>query len=173
MRSLAAELGVSPMSLYRHIRDKNDLLDDVVDELLRRRWRPPERTAHWRAWVVRAADALRDLLVTEPAALAVYLRHPVVSPAARVRMEAMLAVLRSAGFDDDGAHDAYAAVQTYTVGFAALEAARSGAGSPDGDDDALARDLATYTSPRRFGESLEYLLEGLELHLGQGRTEPG
>ena len=30
IHSLAAELGVAPMSLYRHIRDKDDLLDEVV-----------------------------------------------------------------------------------------------------------------------------------------------
>jgi hypothetical protein len=31
IRSLAADPGVAPMSLYRHIRDKDDLLNEVVD----------------------------------------------------------------------------------------------------------------------------------------------
>jgi AcrR family transcriptional regulator len=34
IRSLAAELGVAPMSLYRHVRDKDDLSDEVVDRFL-------------------------------------------------------------------------------------------------------------------------------------------
>ena len=34
IRSLAAGLGVSPMSLYQHVRDKDDLIDEVVDRLL-------------------------------------------------------------------------------------------------------------------------------------------
>ena len=40
IRSLAAELGVAPMSLYRHVRDKDDLLDEVVERLLARSWKP-------------------------------------------------------------------------------------------------------------------------------------
>ena len=117
IRSLAAELGVSPMSLYRHITDKDDLLDDVVEELLRRSWRPTAPSGDWRSWVTEAADALRRLLVREPAALYVYQRRPVVSPTAIKRMQAMLQVLRGAGLDEEAAHHAYAAVHTYTLGF--------------------------------------------------------
>jgi AcrR family transcriptional regulator len=40
IRSLAAELGVAPMSLYRHVRNKDDLIDEVVDRLLARAWKP-------------------------------------------------------------------------------------------------------------------------------------
>lgn len=36
IRSLATELGVAPMSLYRHVRDKDDLCDEVTDGLLAR-----------------------------------------------------------------------------------------------------------------------------------------
>src|SRR5918992_298869 len=31
MRKLAQQLGVDPMSLYNHVRDKEDLLDGIVD----------------------------------------------------------------------------------------------------------------------------------------------
>ena len=124
VRSLAAELGVSPMSLYRHIRDKDDLLDEVVDRLLANAWRPRCAKEDWRAWMAEAADRLRRLLVSQPAALHVYLRHPVVSPAAIARMEAMMSVLRRAGAEEQAARRAYAAVHTYTIGFAALESSR-------------------------------------------------
>ena len=126
IRGLAAKLGVAPMSLYRHIRDKDDLLDEVVDELLRPAWRPPDDVSDWQVWIIEAADILRQLLVAEPAVLYVYLRHPVASPVAIERMEAMLEVLKGAGLDDEGAQHAYATVHTYTVGFAALQASRSG-----------------------------------------------
>jgi hypothetical protein len=44
-------------------------------------------------------------------------------------MEAALAVLAAAGFDDDAAVDVFAAVHTVTLGFTALEVARRGAAS--------------------------------------------
>jgi AcrR family transcriptional regulator len=94
IRSLAAELKVAPMSLYRHVRDKDDLLDEVVDRLLSRAWQPRANERDWQAWVAEAADKLRRFLVAQPAALHVYLRHPVVSPAAIARMNAMMDVLR-------------------------------------------------------------------------------
>jgi TetR/AcrR family transcriptional regulator, tetracycline repressor protein len=162
IRSLAARLGVAPMSLYRHIRDKDDLLDEVVERLLVGAWEPSSPTADWRAWVTEAADKLRALLVAEPAALYVYLRHPVVSPVAIQRMKAIMGVLRQAGLDEPAARRAYAALHTYTVGFAALEASRAGWTPPEGRVNSVARQLAAYTTPRQFTEGLRYLLEGIE-----------
>ena len=43
IRSLAADLGVAPMSLYRHVRDKDDLFDEVTDGLLAEAWKPRSR----------------------------------------------------------------------------------------------------------------------------------
>jgi TetR/AcrR family transcriptional regulator, tetracycline repressor protein len=161
IRALAADLGVAPMSLYRHVRDKNDLLDEVVDRLLAKAWQPKTSAANWQAWIADAADTLRRFLVGQPAALAVYLSHPVVSPAAITRMEAMLAVLRRGTGDEDEAGRAYAAIQTYTIGFAALEASRSRWNPDDGADQSLARQLAAFTTPRQFAVGLNYLLQGV------------
>ena len=163
IRSLAAELGIAPMSLYRHVRDKDDILDEVVDRLLARAWRPRAKKSDWQAWVAEAADRLRRFLVTQPAALHVYLRHPVVSAAAMARMNAMMEVLRQMGTGEEGARGAYAAVHTYTIGFAALEASRASWLPVDGDRGAeTAKQLAAFTTPRQFAVGLRYLLEGIE-----------
>jgi TetR/AcrR family tetracycline transcriptional repressor len=159
IRALANRLGVSPMALYRHVADKDDLLDDVVDTLLAERWRPRAAEDDWRGWLTEAADTLRRFLVEQPVALHVYLAHPVVSPAALARMEAMLAVLRRAGHDDASATLAYGALHTYTIGFAALEASRGP--QRTGDGDAIARRLAGYTTPEQFATGLRYLLDGI------------
>ena len=167
IRGLAASLGVSPMSLYRHIRDKDDLLDEVVDRLLAGVWRPAAAAEDdWQAWTVEAASRLRDFLVGRPAALHVYLAHPVVSPAAVDRMNAMMRVLRHAGIDEESARSAYGAVHTYTIGFAALEASRARRGSGSEDAGVLARQLAAYTATGQFTEGLRYLLEGISGHAG-------
>lgn len=171
IRSLAAELGVAPMSLYRHVRDKDDLLDEVVDRLLAATWRPEAPTGDWRAWMVEVADRLRALLVSQPAALQAFLRHPVVSPAAIARMETVLAVLSGAGVPDAEAWQAFATVQTYTVGFAALEASRAGWSSSKGPSEGLVGRLASITTPHQFVEGLGWLLDALERHLEQPASE--
>lgn len=161
IRSLAAELGVAPMSLYRHVRDKDDILDEVLERLLAPAWRPRGSRDPWQKWMTEAADRLRRLLVSEPAALYVYLRHPVVSPAALERMESMIGVLRSAGLDEPAADSAYAAIQTYTIGFAALECSRDRWRSSEEAVDPTARKIASYATPRQFAVGLRYLLDAI------------
>ena len=126
IRGLAERLGVAPMSLYRHVRDKEDLLGEVVDVLLDGLWQPAVPESNARAWIAEASDRLRRFLVEQPAALHVYLRRPLVSPVALVRMDALLRVLRRICRTDQDAQAAYAAIHTDTVGFAALEAAPAG-----------------------------------------------
>jgi TetR/AcrR family transcriptional regulator, tetracycline repressor protein len=183
IRSLAADLGISPMALYHHVRDKDDLLDDVVDRLLARAWKPRADPTDWRAWIVEAADKLRHLLVAQPAALHVYLAHPVTSPAALVRMDSVMAVLRQALGDEHSAQRAYAAIHTYTVGFAALEGSRSGWQPPQdrqattartgrsrdpqrplSENPDLVQRLAAYTTADQFRQGLNYLLDGIDRH---------
>jgi AcrR family transcriptional regulator len=166
IRSLAADLGVAPMSLYRHIRDKDDLLNEVVDRLLAPVWRPAVGEDDWQAWIIEAAANLRQFLVTQPAALHVYLSHPVVSPNAVDRMDTMMGVLRRGGLDEVTARSAYGALHTYTIGFAALEASRGGWVPDSRDVSSLARQLAAYTTAGQFMEGLRYLLEGIGRHVG-------
>ena len=65
IRSLASELGVAPMTLYRHIRDRDDLLDEVANQLLEKSWRPTEVHETWQEWISEAAMRLRNLLVAQ------------------------------------------------------------------------------------------------------------
>jgi len=164
IRSLAAGLGVAPMTLYRHVESKDDLLDEVADRLLAESWRPRAKREDWRVWIAEAARRLRDLLVGQPAVLYVYLRHPVVSPTAIERMQTMLEVLGEAGFDEPAARRAYASVHTYTVGFAALEASRARWAATVDRAGEIERQLAAFTTPRQFADGLGHLLDGVERH---------
>lgn len=165
IRRLANELDVAPMALYRHVRDKDDLLDEVVDRMLARRWRPRSSQDDWSAWMTEAARRMRSFLVSEPAAMHVYLRHPVVQPSAIARMEATLQVLSDAGFDAESANKAFAAVHTYTIGFAALEASRARHYRRNSERPQELRDLeqrlSSFTSDAQFDVGLAYLLDGI------------
>lgn len=162
VRGLAAHMGVAPMTLYHHVSSKDDLLDEVVDRLLESAWRPPGRMekSPW-TWLGEAADGLRQFLVSEPAALHVYLTHPVVSPSALARMDEMLRALKLSGLDDREARRAYAAVHSYTIGFAALQASRA-SWEPAPGTKPIALQLAAYTTPKQFKEGLSYVLQGIE-----------
>ncbi len=108
---------------------------------------------------------MRRLLVDEPGALYVYLRHPVISPTATRRMELMLKILREAGYDTASSKTAYMAIQTYTVGFAALQTSRAGWTPPQGTSRTVT-ELASMTSPKQFAIGLRYLLAGIEREAG-------
>ncbi|MGN6605552.1 MAG: TetR/AcrR family transcriptional regulator [Jatrophihabitans sp.] len=170
IRSVATRLGVTPMALYRHVANKDDLLDEVVDRLFADRWRPAVDDRDWRRWITEAADRFRGFLVEQPAALHVYLRHPVVAPVAAERMDACLDVLTRGLGARPAARRAYAALQTYTIGFAALEANREAAGAapaagrarvPTAAEERRRRELASYSSPAQFRAGLAALLRGV------------
>ncbi len=74
----------------------------------------------------------------------------------------MMGVLRGAVADEEAARRAYAALHTYTIGFAALEASRAGWIPAPDDADSLARQLAEYVTPLQFSVGLGYLLDGIE-----------
>jgi TetR/AcrR family tetracycline transcriptional repressor len=160
IRSLAADLGVAPMTLYGHIRDRDDLLDEVADRLLAKCWRPRKDFDTWQEWIMEVARKFRRLLVSKPAVLHVYLSHPVASPAAVERMDAMLEVLATAGFNEEEALRIYATLHTYTIGFSALEASRSKWESTSKRSDANMRQLSSFTTTSQFNIGLEVLLHG-------------
>lgn len=162
IRSLASELGVAPMALYRHIRDKDDLLDEVTDRLLATSWRMKKDSEDWRAWMMDSCKRFRQLLVSQPAVLHVYLTHPVSSPAALERMNAAMEVLREAGLAQDVAQRTYAALHTYTIGFSALEASRSKWQAATRASDATVKQLASFTTTKQFVVGLEMLLSGVD-----------
>lgn len=165
-RQLAAELGVTPMALYRHVRNKDEILVAVVDVLLTRLGLPGVEASQWRAWLEELAQSLRGLFVEHPVAVEVFARQPVTTPGALRRLTAASVVLEQAGFAPEEAVRVYAAVHTYTVGFCALEATRRagpGLGPDDGPapDDATAALIAAFVSDDQFAYGLRSLIAGI------------
>ena len=123
LRDLARSLGVYPRAIYWYVRNRNDLLSDVVDYALRNVY-PPTSCADWRDW-------LRKLFHQYRAAVQ---QHPNIAPligasilsggGISVEMiERILTVLSAAGFRDDQLLDAYNVVVAAQVGFVTLELA--------------------------------------------------
>jgi AcrR family transcriptional regulator len=163
-RGLADELGVTPMALYRHVRNKDEIVDAVVDNLLEHVGPPTAPPDDWRAWLEELARSLRGLFLRHPVAVEVFARQPVTTPAALARLALAMEVLQQAGFDRDDAVRAFAAVHTYTVGFCTLEAGRNSATGARLEAASLDVDAAAirdFVSDDQFGHGLRAMLAGL------------
>jgi AcrR family transcriptional regulator len=130
MRRLGGELGVKAMALYRHVRNKEHLLDLVVEGVLRD-IEPPALVGDWNADIRAIAHATRRGLLRHRRAVSLVQGRPWVGPAGLVALDVTLGVYRDAGFDDRSAVFAQFALGNYVSGFCAWEAANLGANSDD------------------------------------------
>jgi AcrR family transcriptional regulator len=98
LRRLAGALEVTPMAIYRHVRDKSHLLDLMVERLLDQVDLAPAESSTWQARLRRLLASFQAVVVAHPAT-ALLLSRPFASPASLRVSEALLATLRGAGFD--------------------------------------------------------------------------
>jgi AcrR family transcriptional regulator len=119
MRGLAEKLGVVPMALYKHVANKEDLLDGMVDIVFSEILLPPE-DLEWRPAMRRRANSTREALKRHGWAIGVMeSRHP--GPANLRNHDAVMGCLRNAGFSFEMAIHAYSVQDAYIYGFALQE----------------------------------------------------
>jgi AcrR family transcriptional regulator len=164
IRALAEELEVTPMALYRHVTDKDDLLMDVIDVLMAREGLPPA-DADWHDAIAHLVDGLRKLFVSHPPMVEVFSRRPVQTPAAMARLRSGVSALERGGFARTEAVEAYAAIHIFVIGFSAIEAGRAGYAAehplpPALDDDA--RIIASFPGEGPFRRGMQALIDGLD-----------
>lgn len=97
-RRIAEELGVTPMALYRHVEDKDDVLDGMADRIYAE-LPVPEAEGDWWTELVALGRATRRALLRHPSALTLFAR-PRPGPHEQRLADALLATLRGAGFDE-------------------------------------------------------------------------
>ena len=120
MRRLGQELGVEAMSLYKHVQNKDDLLDGIVDLVVGDIDVPPSGTAWKEAMRHRAISAHEVLLAHPWAALQVMSRFN-IGPGMTRYLDATLGRLREGGFSIDGALDAWHTLDSHIYGFTLQE----------------------------------------------------
>jgi AcrR family transcriptional regulator len=99
-RRLAGHLGVTPMALYRYVDDKEALLDGIGDIVLSE-LELPEPRGDWREQLRAAAWSFRAVLVAHPAVVPIFLRRPLLTPAALRSANAVVGIFRRAGFSPE------------------------------------------------------------------------
>jgi AcrR family transcriptional regulator len=182
MRRLADELGVGTMTLYGYFRDKDELLDAVVDAAAQQ-LRVPGPSGSWRSQLRALMLEIRRVLAEHPVGVLLRQRRPMWSPGALRVSEAGIRALREAGFGKADAARAYRSLFNYTFGFAAFSPPAVSAELRRSAISALAalpRDKypwQTEAAPEladaiggeeQFRYGLELLLDGLEAKLRQG-----
>ena len=120
MRRLAQELGVEAMSLYHHVANKDAILDGIVDVVFAE-IELPDAEAGWREAMRRRAISVRDALRRHPWATGLMESRPTPGPANLRHHDAVLGVLRGAGFPLELTAHAYALLDSYIYGFALQE----------------------------------------------------
>lgn len=121
MRALAGRLGTYPATIYWHAGTRSELLALVSDDVLSRVDRPDPGTTPWRLWLASVARSYRQVLHAHPAMATYFASRIVVSPPSLPLIEAILAVLQSAGFGGERLAHAYNTYVGSLVGWVSVE----------------------------------------------------
>lgn len=117
MRSLGEELEVAPMALYRHIANKDDLIDAMIDVVFSEVGLPSGGT-DWKTAMRQRAISVRDALARHRWAIGLMESRRTPGPANLRHHDAVLGKLRAAGFSVELAAHAYSVLDSYVYGFA-------------------------------------------------------
>jgi AcrR family transcriptional regulator len=172
MRRLASELGLGVMTLYGHVRTKDELIERITERAIAELAIPSGGT--WTEQLEQLFTNLRALLLAHPAVLYADAARPVSGPGALRSADAALGMLRSGGLD--GAH-AVAGMSTliaYTFGSAMFRLHQTADGHEDysrhiraSDPDqlphvaAVSEHLLTRGSEAEFAGGLRLIIDGL------------
>jgi AcrR family transcriptional regulator len=174
MRRLGAELGTGAMSLYRHVPNKDALLELVADSVMAG-LPHPDPSGEWREQLHDFFLAFWDLLVAHPGVAQVMVEMALAGPELSERGERVLACLLAGGLDEAAAAQAITALTWHTVGGALYALARR---NPEHEDRSLrlerlpaeefpavhrvAAYLAQDAGREHFSAALWHLLRGYE-----------
>ena len=117
MRRLGDELGVEAMSLYKHVANKDDLIDGMTDAVFAEIELPSGAT-DWRTAMRERAVSVRAALSRHPWATHLMQSRTSPGPATMRHHDTVIGALRSAGFSVALTAHAFSALDSYIYGFA-------------------------------------------------------
>lgn len=117
IRNVAKVLGVAPMALYTHVKNKDELAEHVADSLIGGIDTRTLGALTWQDRIRTLLRAHRDLILKHPEVtpyVAVSSAHP--GPGMMRFSNSVTGVLAQAGFDPQVAQDLYFTLMTYNYG---------------------------------------------------------
>lgn len=121
MGAVAVRLKVTPMALYRHVANKADLLDGIVELLLTEFSPLPD--GPWADRLAGIAGAIRASAQRHPSVFPLLLQLPATTSRARRVRNSIYSALREAGLEEGRLAQAERLISTAILGFAVSEAA--------------------------------------------------
>ncbi|MGX5695459.1 TetR/AcrR family transcriptional regulator [Agromyces soli] len=165
MRRLASALDCAPMSLYTHVRNRDDLVDAIVDRLIEQLELHEVAGEGWQDAVRRTLGSYRDLAMRLPAAFELLALAPYDASPVAPHLAKVLAGLEHAGLQAEQARQILGIVDAYASGFLVVWArSRAGSRTPGGATlagDAPA-DVVAMRDLAMFDQGLEALIAGLD-----------
>ncbi|WP_030451112.1 TetR/AcrR family transcriptional regulator C-terminal domain-containing protein [Herbidospora cretacea] len=116
MRRLASELGVVPMALYKHVANKDELLDGIIDAVVSEIDLTPVE-GDWKPAIRGRILAAREALLRHPWASEAIESRRNPTPAVLAYMDSIIGLLRAGGFSVDLVHHAIHALGSRILGF--------------------------------------------------------
>jgi AcrR family transcriptional regulator len=116
MRRVAQELGVVPMALYKHVANKDAMLDGMIDVVVGE-IDPPHSGTDWKTAIRQRVLSARRALLRHPWASRVLESRTDPTPAVIEYMDSMIGMFRAGGFSIDLTHHAMHAMGSRLLGF--------------------------------------------------------
>jgi AcrR family transcriptional regulator len=120
MRRIGQLLRVEAMSLYKHVTDKDDILDGMVDFVFSE-IELPARDSKWKEAMRRRAISAREALLRHPWAIGLMDSRSNGGPATIRHHDAVIGSLRRGGFPIAMTAHAFALLDSYIYGFVLQE----------------------------------------------------
>jgi AcrR family transcriptional regulator len=115
MRKLGQELGVEAMSLYNHVKNKDEVLDGIVETVVDEvEW--PADESDWKTALRDSSISAHEALMRHPWAASLWWRRA-EGPGRMRKAELMLKTLREAGFSEDLTYHGYHVLVGHILGF--------------------------------------------------------
>lgn len=116
MRKIAQELDVVPMALYKHVSNKDELLDGMVDAVVGE-IDPPLPDTDWKTAVRERVLSARKALLRHPWAAGVIESRKQPTPMVLAYLDSMVGLFRAGGMSVDLTHHAMHAMGSRLMGF--------------------------------------------------------
>src|SRR6266849_1758691 len=116
MRNLAEKLGVVPMALYKHVANKEQLLDGMIDVVVDE-IDPPVSGTDWKSAVRQRILSARQALLRHPWASQVIESKKNPTPVVLEYMDSMIGIFRAGGFSVNLTHHVMHAIGSRVLGF--------------------------------------------------------